>query len=227
MKKTTVKITVLTMLITFFLSAVNAQDKGIGLALKGSTMGYGGDLVFKFHNKMSVRIGYDQLKLGPYDYDFEEYDISFTAKINGETGSITALYDYYLAKSLFVSAGAGINNFKVDAVGSPNNDMPWGDITIPKEKIGDFNVTLEPGLKVSPYLGIGFGKTLGSKTVGLAFEIGCYYMGGPKFTLESTGIIAPTSDPQNGQKELYESQTSQYYLYPVVKLSLSFKTFSF
>ncbi len=215
------------MLIILFLSSANAQDKGIGLALKGSTMGYGGDLVFKFHNKMSVRIGYDQLKLGPYDYDFEEADISFTANINGETGSITALYDYYIAKSLFISAGAGINNFKVDAVGQASEDFPWGDITIPKEKIGDFNVSIEPGLKVSPYLGIGFGKTLSSRTVGLAFEIGCYYMGGPQFNLESTGMIAPTSDPQNGQKELYERQTSQYYLYPVVKLSLSFKTFSF
>lgn len=215
------------MLIAFFFSDANAQDKGIGLALKGSTMGYGGDLVFKFHNRMSARIGYDQLKLGPYDYDFEEADISFTANINGETGSITALYDYYLAKSIFISAGAGINNFKVDAIGKATEDMPWGDITIPKEKIGDFNVMIEPGLKVSPYLGIGFGKTLSSKTVGLAFEIGCYYMGGPQFTVESTGLIAPTSDPQNGQQELYESQTSQYYLYPVVKLSLSFKTFSF
>lgn len=215
------------MLFVLFASPGFTQDMSIGVGLKGSTMGYGGDIVFQFHERMTARLGYDQLGLGPYDFTFEESDISYNASAKVKTGSITALYDYYIAKIFFVSAGVGLNNFNVSVAGRAGSDLPWGDISIPQDKIGDFDITVEPGLKVSPYLGIGLGRTLSTKLVGFAFEIGTYYMGGPNVNIESTGLISPTSDPKFGQEALLEKQISQYYLYPVVKLSLNFKIASF
>ena len=190
-------------------------------------MGYGGDVVFQFHERMTARLGYDYLGLGPYDFSFEESNVSYNASAKVKTGSVTALYDYYIAKIFFVSAGVGINNFNVSVAGRAGSDLPWGDISIPQDKIGDFDITIEPGLKVSPYLGLGLGRTLSTKLVGFAFEIGTYYMGGPNVNIESTGLISPTSDPKFGQEALLEKQISQYYLYPVVKLSLNFKITSF
>ena len=227
MKKAMFKIVALSMLIILILPAANAQDMSLGVALKGSTMGPGGDVVFQFHEKMTARLGYDYLGLGPYDFSFEESDISYNASAKVKTGSITALYDYYIAKIFFVSAGFGINNFNVSVSGRAGSDLPWGDISVPKDKIGDFDITVNPGLKVSPYLGVGLGRTLSTKLVGFAFEIGTYYMGGPNVNIESTGLIAPTSDPEKGQAAVLENQISQYYLYPVVKLNLSFKITSF
>lgn len=205
----------------------DAQNRSVGLALKGSTMGYGGDVVFQFHERMSARLGYDQLNVNR-QFSFEESDVSYGANIDFKTGSITALYDFYLLKSLFVSAGVGLNNFSGIATGAANKDLIWGDITIPKEKIGDFEFDVKPGMRISPYLGIGFGRTLGkSHNIACNFELGTYYQGSPDIAISTTGLLSPTSNPEHGQEALIESQLSQYYLYPVMKLSLSYKLHSF
>lgn len=217
----------LTFGIFLMVGSLSAQNLSIGAALKGSTMGPGADIVVKFHEKMTARVGFDQLNLGPIDVSFEEEGISYDAGVNVKTGSITALYDFYLAKSVFVSAGVGINNFNVGVNGEAASGLPWGDITIPADKIGEFNVQINPGMKLSPYLGVGFGRTLSSKLVAFAFELGSYYMGGPDLTIESSGLLAPTSMEEFGREELLESQLSQYYLYPVLKFSLSFNIYQF
>lgn len=228
MKKIIMKLGVITLLLGLSVGTTLAQDLSIGAALKGSTMGVGGDVVFQFHERMTARVGFDMLNVGPLDFPFDNGDLSFDVSASVKTGSVTALYDFYLAKILFLSVGAGLNNFMVIAEGKPGSGIPWGDIEIPADKVGEFDITLEPSMKISPYAGIGLGRTLSKdKSLGFAFEIGSYYMGGPDITLNSTGLIAPTSDPANGKEELLESQLSQYYLYPVIKFSLSYKIASF
>lgn len=202
-----------------------AQNNSIGVALKASTMGLGGDVVYRFHEKMTARLGYDALGYN-YPISIEQQDIEFEADLGLKSGSITALYDYYLAKSVYVSVGAGLNNFAINAKGAAKSGMPYGDITIPAEKVGSFDISIKPSMRISPYVGLGFGKTLGRK-LGFGFEIGTYYMGSPDFTLETTGLIAPTSNPDLGQEAILEKQFSQYYLYPTIKFSLSYNIFSF
>lgn len=225
MKKLTISSLLILFLLALGLSSSTAQDKSIGLALKSSTMGLGGDVVFRFHEKMTARIGYDALNFN-YPVSINESDIEFAANLNLKAGTISALYDYYLLKGLFVTAGIAINNFGIYATGNAESGMPFGDITVPKEKVGSFDISIEPSMKISPYLGLGFGKTLGKK-LGFAFELGTFYQGSPDFTLITDGLIAPTSNPDLGQEQLLESQFSQYYLYPVLKLSLSYNIYSF
>ncbi|MDA3927759.1 MAG: hypothetical protein PF541_02295 [Prolixibacteraceae bacterium] len=227
MEKLTNKIGVITLLLSLTIGTSMAQNISLGAALKGSTMGVGGDVVVQFHDRMTARIGYDMMGYGPLNFTFEESDIKYDASADFKTGSLTALYDFYLSKILFVSVGAGLNNFQVNVAGRAGSDLPWGDIEIPADKVGNFDITVEPGIKVSPYLGIGLGRTLSKdKSLGFAFEVGSYYMGSPNLTIESTGLIAPTSNPNFGQEELLENQLSQYYLYPVLKFSLSYKFLS-
>ena len=83
-------------------------------------------------------------------------------------------------------------------------------------------------MKISPYLGVGFGRALGKeKSLAFAFEIGTYYQGAPDISIQTTGLLSPTSNPELGQEKYLESQISQYYLYPVLKLSLSYRLFKF
>lgn len=205
----------------------NAQDLSIGASLKSSTMGVGGDVVFQFHERMSVRAGYDWAGFS-LNQDLTLEGIDFNAQAKLKTGSLLALYDFYIAKILFVSAGFGLNNLNINIAGQAKSNMPYGDIEIPVDKLGSFTFDLKPKLKVSPYLGIGFGRTLSkNKTVGFAFELGTFYQGPPKISIVSEGLISPTGNPDFGQAELLEKQLSQYVLYPVAKMSLSFKIHSF
>ncbi|MFA6128135.1 MAG: hypothetical protein WC699_12610 [Bacteroidales bacterium] len=209
------------------LSAQSRFTPGIGLAIKASTNGLGGDVVYNFHQKMSLRLGYEQLGYKT-DFVFEEQGIKYATNLAFKTGSISLLFDYYLAKYIFVTAGVGYNLFHADVNGTADSYIQFGDIQIPKEKIGTFNIQVDPSLKVSPYLGVGFGRTLGlKKKLGFAFQLGAIYQGSPNLTIQSTGLLSPTSNPDQAQDIKLENQISQYSVYPVLKLSLSYKILSF
>lgn len=203
-----------------------AQEKGLGIAIKSSTMGIGGDVVYKFHKRMSARVGYDYFRV-IRSISFAQADVSYIGNIDVRLGSLTALYDFFIIPSIHFTAGLALNQFKAGFSGEASSSYPLGELEIPAEQIGDFKFEAGPGLPFSPYLGVGFGKTLGSKLIGFNFEIGTYYQGGPNINIHSSGLTAPTSKPEHEQAELIESQISQYYLYPVIRGSLSFRIFTY
>ncbi len=205
------------------LSAQDDFSKGIGIAMKASTEGIGGDAVFNFHKRMSVRLGYEGLAVS-HDFSFQEQTIQYNATATYKTGSISLLFDYYLLNNIFVTAGAGWNLFDAVVDGGAASAYQYGDIQIPKEKVGVFNFQITPSNQVSPYLGIGFGRTLGLKRkLGFSFELGGFYQGSPKIAITSTGLLSPTSNPDQQQATRLERQFSQYSVYPVLKFSLSYK----
>ncbi|MCF8363493.1 MAG: hypothetical protein K9G70_12815 [Prolixibacteraceae bacterium] len=215
-------------IITFSLISISllSQDKGIGVAIKSSTMGIGGDVVYKFHKRMSARVGYDYFRV-TRPVSFDQSDVSYDGNVNVRMGSLSALYDYYIIPSIHFTAGLALNRFNIGFNGEATSSYTLGDLEIPAEQIGEFKFDVGPGLPVSPYLGVGFGKTLGDKLVGFNFEIGTYYQGAPDVSIHSTGLTGPTSKPEHEQAELFESQISQYYLYPVIRGSVSFRIFTY
>lgn len=199
----------------------------LGIALKASTNGLGGDLVFNFHKRMSLRLGYEGFSYGT-SYSFEEGDLSYDADIDLKIGSTSLLFDFYLFRIFFLSAGAGLNAFHVNVEGEPAQSLPFGDIEISPDMIGDFSIQMDPTNRISPYLGIGIGRTLSlEKKVSVAFELGGFYQGPIDITLNSAGLLAPTSNPEHGQEERLEHQIDQYTWWPVVKLSVAYRIVNF
>lgn len=227
----TIKIVFLSFLVAIIglpdLTAQTAFSPGVGLAIKASTNGFGADVVYNFHSRMDIRLGFERLGLKT-DFVFEEQAVTYDTNVNFKTGSISLLFDYYVANHVFLTAGAGWNLFHVNFDGVAASFLQFGDIRIPKETIGTFNFQVNPSLKISPYAGIGFGRTLGlKKKVGFAFELGAFYQGSPKISIISTGLLSPTSNPDQQQAKKLEGQINQYSVYPVLKLSLSYKILSF
>jgi len=207
----------------YFLPQKSVAQFNIGLALKGSTVGLGGDVILRFNPKMDVRLGFETLATG-FDFDFKENHVDYDANAHLKLGSVSALFDYSFGSSFFATAGLAYNLFNLSIAGHASKDMPFGDVYIDKDKIGTFDVSIDPSLKITPYLGIGVGKPLGKeKNLALAIEIGTFYQGAPDITVQSEGLLAPTSNPSFGREALMESQINHYYLYPVLKLSISYK----
>jgi len=224
-----IKMLVLSLLISIVgISDLSAQGetvsaKGIGVALKSSTNGLGGDVVYSFHERMSFRLGYEQLHIKT-DFSFDEEEVDYDANANYTAGSLSLLFDYYFGKYFFLSGGAGWNMFHAEIDGKAASSFQYGDIQISKEKIGGFNFQIDPSLQLSPYFGIGFGRTLGlKKNLGFAFEMGGYYQGSPEISITSSGLLSPTSNPDQGHQARLEKQINQYNIYPVLKFSLSYK----
>lgn len=206
--------------------SVNAQSD-FGVSIKAGTSGLGFDLVSQ-HPKYGIRLGYDRLGFTrnfSFDEDYALYDeVEYNARAKVRAGAISALCNINLGDIFFVVAGLGVNLFKVDVEGEAANDVPLGDVIIKKEKIGNFDFTIKPGMKLSPYLGIGFGHTLGKTSRwGFVFDMGAYYQGKPNVVIETSGLLSPTSNPSFGQETLLEHQISQYYLYPILRASVSYK----
>ncbi len=202
-------------------------SKGFGLALKASTNGLGADAVVDFHRGMTLRLGYETLAINR-DVNFTESEVDYSANMDLTTGSASVLVDFYLIKHLFITAGIGWNLFHAEIDGHATSPMPFGDINIPADKIGVFNFQVDPSLHISPYAGIGLGRTLAlDKRLGFAFELGGFYQGAPDITIASTGMLSPTSNPEHGQESRLEKQINQYTVYPVIKLSLSYKLVRF
>ncbi len=200
---------------------------GLGLALKASTNGFGGDIIYSLHQKLNLRLG---IEIFGYDRDitFSEQDIEYEAVVDVRIGSISLLCDYSFTPWLFVTGGAGYSLFHSEVIGHAASSMPFGDIEIPKEMIGNFQFDFDPGWKISPYFGIGFGRTMSLKhKIGFAFELGSFYQGPPDISIKSTGLLSPTSNPDHGQEARLERQIDQYYLYPLLRFSLSYRIVQF
>jgi hypothetical protein len=214
---------------------VNAQEKipttyqedfkGFYIGGVLSTNGWGGEVKYIINKRFTIKSSFETLNLSS-DYSFNESDIEYDATFKYKTGGISLLGDFNYTRNLYVSAGILFNDFNPKITGHAASDLEYGDITIPASQVGDFVFSIKPGMKVSPYAGLGFRAFFGEKKrVVFNTEIGMFYMGSPEIEIEATGLIAPTADPAHGQKETFENQLEQYKFYPVLKLNLAIKLF--
>lgn len=201
------------------------ENKGLYLGAIGSTNGWGGEIKYLFNKRFTLRSGYETLNF-TYVFDFDENEVEYDATMDYKTGGIFLLGDFNYTRNLYISAGVVFNNFNPVMTGYAVSDVPYGDIMIPAEMVGEFTFTFSPEIQVSPYASLGARAFLGKqKRVNLGTELGCYYMGAPQIDIQATGLIAPTADPAHGQEEKLENQISQYKFYPVFKINLSVKLF--
>ncbi len=198
---------------------------GLYIGSQASTNGWGFNARLALNDWFSLKSGYENLNLS-YDFNFEEYDISYSANMDYKTGGIMILADFSYAKDLYISAGVILNSFNPEVSGFAVSDYKYGDIVIKSEDIGSFKIEAESKLKTSPYISAGYQKYLGKRErIVFNFETGIYYMGPPDLNIEADGLLAPTADPALGQDEYLEYQFNAYKIYPVVKLNLAIKLF--
>lgn len=194
------------------------------LKINVSTNGAGGDLVFQFTDKAAFRVGGEYLSI-PYDFTLEQAQMTLRAKSRYKSGGAEALVDIYLLRWLYLCAGAGVSFLEASAEAVPE-DFKYGDITLPPSMAGDMSVRLKPGASICPYLGIGFGRTIPArqdKPVSFSAEIGCFYIGSPKASVEATGMLGPSGSPE--QEANYDQILSRYKFLPSIKLGLSIMLF--
>lgn len=201
------------------------QNIGFYSGGHASTNGLGINFGYVAGKRLTFRTGFETLNLNR-DFDFNENDISYSANVHYKTGGVFLFADYYYTSRLYFTVGGLINSFQPNIEGYAASDLQYGDITIPAEQVGTFHFEVEPELKYSPYVGAGFRRFTGkNEKIVYSFETGIYYMGAPKLDIETTGLLAPTSDPAHGQEEYLENQFNAYKIYPVLKLNLAFKLF--
>jgi hypothetical protein len=202
----------------------NAQS--FGVIFKGSTTGVGVDLGYRLNNRVLLKLGFDK-----FDYNFNTNLVDGKNSVNLDAkagvGSISLLADIKLYKKLYVSTGLLTNNFSTTISGSFNNDVKFGDVMISKDKLGAISWTIAPKQTIAPYLGFGIGDNLNTNhKVNFSVEFGVFYQGATNFSILSSGIFMPNSDPNLNQAQNLSSLASDYKLYPVIKLNMGVRLFT-
>jgi hypothetical protein len=209
----------------------------IGVGVKVSTLGIGGEVAVALSHRSNVRFGFNAFS---YGHAFDKDGVTYKGTL--DLRSAQATYDLFFFKEFHISPGVLVyNGNNVTA----NASVPGGhsftlsntnyvsDAADPITGTGKLTV-----YKAAPMLLVGFGNLVPrSRHFSTSFEIGAAYQGPPRVTLnlsgsacDSTGLFCRSisSDPTiqanvvSEQAKLNKS-ASPYKFYPVLSFGVGFK----
>lgn len=214
----------------------------LGVGVNVGLSGVGVNLATPIGNYLALRAGVVMMpnfKLST-DVDVEmsvaNNDIASTLEVGGEMGRVSGelLLNFYPIKTanFFIVGGAYFGGDKLvkvsghsDEIGeyvSQGNDVgiAIGDCILPIDKNGN----VSGGLKVSsfrPYLGLGFGRPVPRKRLGVMFEAGVQFHGTPEVYSDLGTTTSTTVETDDTFSDIIE----KVKVYPVIKLTLSGRIF--
>jgi hypothetical protein len=179
-------------------SAAHAQ---VGLAVRASTLGIGGELSFRAARNLGIRLGGNYLQFSR-DATVENIDYRLTPHL--ENG--TAILDFHpFGGSFHLSGGLLLNYNEGRMVATLNSNIEIGDSTYTPQQVGSLNGSVS-FKKTAPYLGLGFA---GRSRIAVLFDLGVGFTGRPAVELigqtNLTGNAKSAFD-SNVAKEQQEAQ---------------------
>jgi len=202
---------------------------GVALGASASTNGVGGNITAAWNDKLALRLGYEKLSLSFSNvFAFDQGDFTFDVSPGFKTGGFSAIIDWYLFRSLYLSAGAMVSNLNLSAKIMSANPLTIGDIEYSPNEMGEMKITLKPQNKVAPYFGLGFGRNISKDhKLTMSFELGAYHTGSFVVDASGTELFEPNGDPANQESINNLNETlkgiSWAGIYPVLKLGVSYK----
>ena len=200
----------------------------IGLSA-GSSAIAGVDVAIHVIPRLTVRVGYNYL-----DHTFADVTQYLAlpalnpikSKIKTEAAiaqsNVALLADFHLNKKGSIRATLGVNYaFKNTYSGklAYGQAESYGEVTIQPEDIGYLKATISTKSKINPYIGLGFGRLVPKKRVGLSLDLGTYYRGSPVVTIDATQLLRG-----NKENEVpLNRNLAPYKWYPIGTLRLAVK----
>lgn len=151
--------------------------------------------------------------------------LDLTGSTKRASGELLVNYYPFLRSSFFITAGAYFGGNKMVKIDGHSDELARyikegghagiviGDQTIPVDENGN----VEGGLKVSgfrPYIGLGFGRAVPKKRVGVQFELGVQFHGSPKLYTSTGDLGSAFMDSDDTFSKIMDKLT----VYPVLKL---------
>lgn len=191
-----------------------------GIGVKATTGGIGLEVVKGLNSRTHVRFGFTRLNI-PFSKELTIEGIDARAEANLEFRGNNLTVDFYPIKNLVhFSAGIVQNGMNHSVTLIPVAERAYGDITIPASELGTIKGEITPGMKFSPYMGLGFGNTLSNEhRVSFNFEMGALYHGTPKLNITGTNMFSPMASEKN--IKTFRDAIAPYKWYPMVSFQLT------
>lgn len=203
----------------------------------GVTNGIGVDVAYRFAKHWAGKIA-----LNYADYAKNGYQYSYQSTTNGTTSNnIVAIDGSVKMSSLSVNfeySPGEKGRFKL--VGGlaflPNNTVTIGgeilsvikfnDVTLNSDDIGSGNIQVGFSQKVSPYIGMGFGRTFPRKRLNVSVDLGTQYKGDYTVKINmKPGLLLKQNE--DNAVILARNFNEKWYghFFPVVNLRLAYRIF--
>jgi hypothetical protein len=168
----------------------------VGLTV-GSNAIVGLDVAYSLNRWFNLKLGYNYL-----DISYANLGPALKAaklpsdKLSGEVVvsqshlALTAEFTPTRSKKLRLAIG-GVYYAKNEMSGKIGFSAPFAfnDIVISPAEMGYMKGTYTTASKIAPYFGIGLGRTVPKRKVGLSLDFGAIYKGEPKLDIEATGLL--------------------------------------
>lgn len=201
--------------------STSTYDNRYAIALNGSTLGGGLEVARNISPKLNLRLRANTLSIENYvqDIDVDDATLNVTADTRFLEFDLSLEYLPFTKSSFKLVGGASyFTDGKTTALGTYDGEITYGEIVLGPEDIGDLEVTLDYN-GFAPYVGLGFGRAVPKKTIGVAFEAGTFYLPKPEVGIVATGMLEPTSE----QASSLEEDIKDYRWFPYLNLRISVK----
>ncbi len=191
---------------------------GMGVTLKGGTLGYGLELTKAYNPTWSARVGFNTLSVTD---TMTQDDIDYDAELDLSTIAIVG--DWHPFEGGFrLSLGYVINNNEFKLTATPSSNQQIGDNTYTPSQIGTLagTVTFDNGY----YVGLGWGSAGSGSGLGFSADLGVIAQGSPAFDLKASGGALGSVPQADLDREAAkaEDDMSEFKLYPAIAIGISY-----
>jgi len=210
----------------------------VGVGVKVSTLGIGGEAALPLAHRANVRVGFNFFN---YSHSFDKDGVTYKGTLN--LRSAQATYDFFPAGEFHVSPGVLLyngNSLTANASVPGGQSFTLSNTTYVSDGADPIGGTGKlTTYKAAPLLLIGFGNLVprSSRRFTASFEIGAAYQGPPRIALNLTGSACDStglncrsiaSDPTiqsniQAEQSKLEKKASPFRFYPVISFGFGFK----
>jgi hypothetical protein len=202
----------------------------VGLSTGASGL-FGLDGAISLNRYFNARLGFNYLN---YHYsnpafkptfipELAKYQFDLDAHVRMSSINLLGEYKPFKGGAVRIVAGVGIffqNNLSFS--GTANKDYLFNEVIFEPDEIGTATTTWSYKSKISPYLGLAFGRAVPKKRWGFSAEIGSYYKGAPQIDIDATGALR--ENERNGPILTNNfAHLTRYRFMPSFSLRLAYK----
>lgn len=186
----------------------NLSERKNAIAVSFGSPGIGFELARKLTNKLTARVAYHMITLKDYkkeNVSIGNDNVTIVGNLETKIWDFGGEYLPFTSSSFKIAFGLGVlSNVNLQAKITYQEDITFGSVTVTANNVG--RVLIDSKWSgAAPFLGIGFGRAVPKKRIGLSFEIGTYFTGSPKVALDATKLLAPTKDQETNLQETFET----------------------
>lgn len=191
-----------------------------GIAFRlGTTPGV--DLGYRISPKITVLLGctYFQYTVNTVTKTAEE-GVKLDAGIKMSAASGLVEYHPFRKSSFKLLAGVTyINQGRLSVLVTPEGNYTFGTTVFTPEEVGNVSLTVDYGQSAAPFVGLGFGRTVPKRRVGIGFEMGMYYIKSPVISMSGKERLSSMSEQQ---AQVQENMKDWRY-WPIMNLRLAIR----